>query len=126
MDPERLLRSAGQPASRPGRLWTWCANGTQGGEVKALLTQEGRVHLVASTARIHRYAGVGRGERASRVTRRTSRLGKYLRMRRAGKSANRIVYGIRRGRITFTAVVAKETASNRMRLRAALREASLR
>ncbi|MDP9384140.1 MAG: hypothetical protein M3P50_02705, partial [Actinomycetota bacterium] len=126
MDPERLLRSAGQPDSRPGRLWTWCADGTQGGQVKTLLTQDGRVELVASTARLHRYAGVGRGSRASLAKRRTSALGRFLRVRRAGKSGNRVVYGIRRGRVTFTAVVAKEAAASRSKLRAALQTAGLR
>ncbi len=125
MRPEQLLRSAGQPASRPGRLWTWCANGTKGGEVKALLTQDGRVRLVASTARIHRYAGVGRGLRSRFAHRGTTRLGRNLRMRRAGKSRNVVVYGIRAGRVSFTAVAARETAATRTRLRAALREAGL-
>ena len=127
MNPEQLLRSAGQPRSRPGRLWTWCAGGTRGGAVKALLTQDGRVELVASTAPLHRYAAVGRGSRVTRsLRRRTRAVGSALRVRSAGRSRNRVVYGVRRGRVTFVAVASRSTASSPARLRAALRSANLR
>lgn len=127
MAPKQLLRSAGQPSSRPGRVWTWCAAGSRGGSVKAVLTQAGRVDLVASTARLHRFAAVGKGSRASLLNRRTRRLTANLRVRRAGTgSSNRVVYGVRRGRVTFTAVVSRATASSPRRLRSALRAAGLR
>jgi len=126
MRPEALLRSAGQPDSRPGRRWTWCADGTRGGKVTALLTQDGRVQLVGSTARFHRYAAVGQGMRASRLKGKTRRLGPGLRIRRAGGKGNRAVYGVRRGRVTFTAVVARDTAKSRSKVRAALKAAGLR
>jgi microsomal dipeptidase-like Zn-dependent dipeptidase len=125
MEPERLLRSAGQPQRRPGRLWTWCAGGTRGGDVKALLTQEGRVELISSTSPYHRYAAAGRDSRVRLIARRTKRLGSALRVRRARGSRNTVVYGVRRGRITFTAVVAREAASSAKRLRATLKAAGL-
>ena len=125
MDPDRVLWTAGQPASRPGRVWTWCANGTRRGEVKTVFTQDGRVQLVASTSKYHRYKGVGPGSRAKAVRKTTRRLGKGLRIRRALRSRNRVVFGVRRGRVTFTAVVTPATAKAR-RLRAALRLAGLR
>ncbi|MBA3327948.1 MAG: Coagulation factor 5/8 type domain-containing protein [Solirubrobacterales bacterium] len=123
---QRLLWTAGQPASRPGRVWTWCAAGKRGGTVKAVLTKGGRVDLVASTARLHRYASVGAGSRASLLSGRTRRLGSNLRIRRARSGTNRVVYGVRRGRVTFTAVVSRATASSPKRLRTALRLARLR
>ena len=58
---EQLLRSAGQPESRPGRVWTYCANGTRTGDVKVALTPGGSVALVASTAPYHRARAFGRG-----------------------------------------------------------------
>jgi microsomal dipeptidase-like Zn-dependent dipeptidase len=125
--PERLLWTAGQPQSRPGRVWTWCAHGSRGGQVRALLTQDGRVEVVGSTARLHRHAGIGPGSRASRLNRHWRRWGPDLRVRRAGRSSNRVVHGIRRGRVTFTAVVSSRTAgASPARLRAALRTAGLR
>jgi len=126
MEPEQLLRSAGQPQKRPGRRWTWCAGGTRGGEVTVLLTPEGRVQLVASTAPYHRYAAVGRDSSAKKLRRTTRRLGKGLRVRRARGSANRVVYGVRRGLVTFTAVVSRDSASSRARLRETLKLAGLR
>ena len=126
MRPELLLRSAGQPDSRPGRRWTWCADGTKGGKVTALLTQDGRVQLVGSTARFHRYADVGQGMRASRLKGKTRRLGPGLRVRRAGRDGNRAVYGVRRNKVTFVAVVSRETARSKSRLRSALKLAGLR
>ena len=124
MRPERVLWTAGQPARRPGRTWTWCANGTRFGEVKAVFTQDGRVQLVSSTSRYHRYKAVGAGSKAKKLRTVTRRLGKGLRIRRAGRSRNRVVYGVRRGKVTFTAVVTRATAKPK-RLRAALRLAGL-
>jgi hypothetical protein len=125
MDHVQLLRSAGQPNSRPGRLWTWCADGTGGGEVKALLGTGGRVRLVASTARLHRFEDLGQGSRARRLPRRgVRRVGRSLRVRKAGR--NRVVHGVRRGRITFTAVVPRRTAASGKRLRRTLKLAELR
>ena len=126
MRPERLLWTAGQPASRPDRLWTWCANGTRKGDVRALFTQGGRVELVSSTSRYHRYRTIGAGTRVAKLRTVTRRFGRNLRIRRAGKSRNRVVFGVRKGRVSFVAVVAPRTASSKRRLRAALRVAGLR
>jgi hypothetical protein len=81
---------------------------------------------VASTSRYHRYKAVGEGSSAKKLRKITRRVGKHLRIRRAGKSRNRVVYGVRRGRVTFTAVVSPRTASTKKRLRANLRLAGLR
>ena len=126
MDPERLLRSAGQPQSRPGRRWTWCVGGTRGGEVTALLTQAGRTQLVASTAPYHRFADVGQGRSAKRLRGKARRLGRHLLVRRAGGHGNKAVYGVRRGKVTFVAMVDRRTAKAPTRLRRALKLAGLR
>jgi microsomal dipeptidase-like Zn-dependent dipeptidase len=113
-----LLRRAGQPARRPGRAWRWCVRGKRNGKAKAVavLSPEGRVALVGSTARGHRARGIGRGARID---------GRGLRVRRAG-SGKRFVYGVRRGRVRFVAVTSRQVASSRKRLRAHLRLAGLR
>ncbi|HEX8101091.1 MAG TPA: Coagulation factor 5/8 type domain-containing protein [Solirubrobacteraceae bacterium] len=126
MDPEQLLRSAGQPQSRPGRLWTYCAGGTRGGEVKVLLTQAGRVQLVASTAFYHRFADVGKGRSAKRLAGKTRRIGRHLRIRRAGRKGNRAVYGVRGGKVTFVAILSKKTGRTPKRVRRAIKLAGLR
>ena len=126
MRPERLLRSAGQPERRVARVFTWCNDGTRGGAVTAVLTQDGSVELVGSTAPYHRYAGVGAGKPVRLIAKRTKRLGSTLRTRRVRGGRNTIVYGVRRGRVTFTALASRATASSPTRLRAALRTADLK
>jgi hypothetical protein len=45
-----LLRQAGQPQERDGRVWTWCVQGDEGERTVAVLSPAGRVTMVASTA----------------------------------------------------------------------------
>ena len=119
-DPVALLQTAGRDAGCPARVWTWCAAGSRGGEVRALLTAEGRVELVASTAPLHRFRGIGKGSPAPF----RGRAAGGLRVLPAG--ARRAVFGVRRGKVTFTAIVPRRTAASPARLRAALRAAGLR
>jgi hypothetical protein len=121
----QLLRQAGQPKSRPGRAWSWSVKGKANGDAKtvAVLSPEGRVALVASTARGHRARGVGHGAKASRL--RPTARGSRLRVRPAG-GGKRFVYGVRRGRVRFVAVASRQVASSSKRLRAHLRLAGLR
>jgi microsomal dipeptidase-like Zn-dependent dipeptidase len=110
----RLLRSAGQPRHRPGRVWRFCVKGGKR-RVTAVLTPRGRVALVASTARRHRARGVGPGARAARlgVTARRA-----LVVRRAGGGA-RFVYGVRGGRVRWVAVTRLRGGTRRAYLRRA-------
>jgi microsomal dipeptidase-like Zn-dependent dipeptidase len=121
---EELLRRAGQPLRRGNRRWTWCAKGRGGGEVTAVLGADGRVAMVASTARGHRAGGIGPGARASRLAG-TRAAGKGLRVRDAGGGA-RIVYGVRGGKVRFVAVAARSVAQRPGRLTRHLRLAGLR
>ena len=112
-----LLRAAGQPRKRPGRLWRYCVRGTRNAKAKVVAVIGGgeRVALVGSTARPHRARHSLRG---------TRKFGKGVRIKRAGKRA-RYVYGVRKGRIRWVAVATPRTAKPKA-LRRALKTAGLR
>ena len=113
-----LLRSAGQPRKRPGRLWRYCVRGTRNAKAKVVAVIGGgeRVALVGSTARPHR---------ARHSLRRTRAYGKGVRVKRAGRKA-RFVYGVRRGRIRWVAVATPRASKTPKRLRKTLKVAGLR
>jgi hypothetical protein len=122
--PEQLLKAAGQPQRRPGRVWTYCAKGTgkRAGAIKAVFTPRARVGLIASNAAVHRARGHKPGERARRLGRRARKFGKGLRVRPAG-GGRRYVYGVRKGRITFVALAAREASRTPKTLRGYVRRA---
>ena len=122
--PERLLRRAGQPYSREGRVWKWCVQGdrNKGTELTAVFSGRGRVALVASDARGHRAQTVERGERAPARARRMLRGVKFERARRG----RRILFGVnRRDRVRYLAVASPSAAKSRARLRSYLKLAGL-
>src|SRR4051812_44403953 len=118
-----VLRSAGQPDSRDGRVWTWCVAGKSGGKVTAVLTPAGHVAFIASTARGHRAERVGAGGAAGRLHAR--RAGRRLRADSAGRG-RRFVWGVRGKRVRFAAVAVSKAASSPRRLAAYLKLAGLR
>ncbi|HVL96310.1 MAG TPA: Coagulation factor 5/8 type domain-containing protein [Solirubrobacteraceae bacterium] len=126
MRPVRLLRSAGQPERRVGRRWTYCARGAKGGRVRVAFDRRGRVALVGSTARLHRARGAGAGSPVARIRRATRRFGPGLRVARTGRRGTRLVYGVRRGRVTFAGVAGARAARSPRRLAAFVRLARLR
>ncbi|HEY8866807.1 MAG TPA: hypothetical protein VIM22_07725, partial [Solirubrobacteraceae bacterium] len=67
--PERLLRSAGQPHRRVGRVFSYCVAGARNRRAKvlAVFTPRVTVGLVASTARQPGKRAIGAGTRASRL-----------------------------------------------------------
>jgi hypothetical protein len=95
-----------------------------GGKVIVAFNKKNRVRLVASTARLHRRGRIGPGTRASRIARssRTTRLTRNL----WTSSNGRFVYGTRRGRVRYVAVVDRGLAARPRLLRAYLRLAGLR
>ena len=116
---DALLRRAGQPATRK-RVWTWCA---PKGRISAVLTPQGKVTSVVSTARGHRAAGVGRGDKLSRRARaRTKPLGKGLRVRKLG-GGRRAVLRLRAGKVRWVGVT---TATRRSAILREARRAGLR
>ena len=124
----RLLRRAGQPRKRGNRAWTYCVKRkrNRGKKIVTVLTPRGKVALVGSTAYGHRGLRARPGVKVKRLRklRGTRRIGKRLWIKRAGRRA-RYVYGVRKGRVRFAAVVTRHTASNRKRLRRYLRLARL-
>jgi hypothetical protein len=95
-------------------------------KVVAVFTRRRRVGLVVSTARGHRAFRIGRGARSRRLRGRTVRFGRGLRVRRVGRRGRRIVYGVRRGKVSYVAVATRPVARSRKRLRAYLRLARVR
>ncbi len=127
-DAPAVLRRAGQPAEREGRVFRYCVQRrgkARRGRVSAVFDEAGRVGLVVSTAPGHRSKGLGAGARGSRVRGDVGRaFGSSLRVRAAGGGA-RYVYGLRKGRVRFVAVASRTVARTPATLRAALREAGL-
>jgi microsomal dipeptidase-like Zn-dependent dipeptidase len=84
-----LLRRAGQPRVRTGRIWRWC-------RVTARLTRGGKVSWVRSTSPRHRALGARPGRKLSDATRRrTHRVAPGVRGR------GRIRIGVRDGRVRW-------------------------
>src|SRR4051812_1313930 len=99
-DTTALLRSAGQPLTRPGRVWSYCLQARDkraAGGVKVVLTPQGTVGLVVSTGPEHEARGIGTGDR----------------MRGSGpRRRGRYVYGRRSGRVSYVAVASKSVAGS--------------
>jgi len=128
--PGQVLRRGGQPRTRVGRAWRYCADGKgnrnrRKRRVMGVFTKAGRLGLVVSTARDHKGRRVGTGARARRARRGTKRFGRGLRVRRLPGGA-RLVYGVRRGRVRYVAVATRKVGGNRKRVRAHLRLAGFR
>jgi microsomal dipeptidase-like Zn-dependent dipeptidase len=112
-----LLRSAGQPASRPKRVWRWCANAKTNkkprrAKVLAVLTPAGKVGMIASTGPQHRRNRIGRGASARRL---------HASKRRGIVRRGRFAYGIRKGRVAYVALVGKGVSAKRYLKLAGLR-----
>ena len=127
-DTETLLRRAGQPGVRGPRAWRYCVaqrEGRRRGRITSVLTPQGAVGLVISTAPLHKAADVGTGDRAARVQDRTEAFGSGVGVRPAGGGAQ-YVYGIRDARIRFVAIASRAASRTPARLRGYLRRAGLR
>jgi microsomal dipeptidase-like Zn-dependent dipeptidase len=109
----KLLRQAGQPQTRRGRVWRWCVNGRSIAKVRvtAVLTPAGRSALVATNARGQRAAKIGVGDRLGRIRARTKPFGPGLRIRPAGGDRS-YLYGMRNRRVAFAAVATRAAAEN--------------
>ncbi len=129
LDPVEMLRGAGQPAQRAGRVYRWCVRGERAktSKVVTVFDERQRATLVASTGIGHRGRTLGlvKGKRAARIRRAVRRLGKGLMIRKArgGKS---FVYGVRGKRVRYVAVVPRSVARKRPQLRTYLRLAGMR
>ena len=73
-------------------------------KVVAVLTPRGKVGLIASTGPQHRFRRIARGASARRL---------HTTKRRGIVRRGRFVYGIRKGRVTYVALVAKGVKAKR-------------
>jgi hypothetical protein len=132
MDDRTLLQSAGQPLTRT-RAWTYCVDGARassakkkrkkrrasGGGATAVLTPEGRVALIATTAKGYRARGIHPGSPASLLRGHARRQGKGIWVAKFGKKT-RIAYVVKGKRIR-TVAIAGRGAKRRKQLRAYLK-----
>jgi microsomal dipeptidase-like Zn-dependent dipeptidase len=125
--PEGVLRAANQPASRFGRVFKWCVGdkGDRRGDIAAVFSSAERVGLVASSAPKHRFDGIGRGTKSSRLRGRARAMGSNLYAKRL-EGGNRIVYGTRKGRVAFVALATRAVGGNKSELLRQLKLAGLR
>jgi microsomal dipeptidase-like Zn-dependent dipeptidase len=136
--PEALLRRAGQPALRRGRVFRYCVQGRGNRRSKArfaaVFTPAGRVGMLVSNARGHGTIWRRRGRGRLRISRgasvrtlrgRARRVSSRLYVRRA-RGGVRFVYGVRRGRVRYVAVASRSVGRSTRRLRAYLRLSGVR
>jgi microsomal dipeptidase-like Zn-dependent dipeptidase len=126
--PEQLLRRAGQPGRRLGRSYRYCVKGdaNAAARVVAVHTPGGRVGFVASTARGHTARGLRTGSRARRLRGRAQAIGRGLYLGPPRRSGARLVYGVRKGRVSFVGVASSSAAAGARRLDQYRRAARLR
>ena len=125
--PEQVLRSTNQPVSRPNRSYRWCVGdkGDRNGELAAAFTTAGRVGLVTSTVNNHQWDNVGTGDRVKRLRGKAKNTGSGLYVRSL-PGGNRIVYGVKGGRVRFIALATASVAKNRKELLRELKLAGVR
>jgi microsomal dipeptidase-like Zn-dependent dipeptidase len=125
--PSTLLQSAGQPQSRGARVWRWCVQRRQnhGKKVAAVLTKRSRrVGLIVSTATTN--TAIGDSPSVSRLRHRGAKKYSAGILSRRASAGRRYFYGIRGGRIRFTAVAAPSVARSRQAVLGALALAGVR
>jgi hypothetical protein len=119
-------RRLGPPARTARGVLRFCVKG--GGSTLASFTKAGRVGFAATTARGHKRQTIGRGSSQKSLR---HKYGKRLRRvlpsvyRLTGKSASHLLFGVRRGKVTFVAVADTKLARSAKTLRTQLRRAAL-
>jgi hypothetical protein len=115
-----LLERAGQPLTRE-RAWSWCVEGKRGRNAAqtAVMTEAGKVGLVASSARRQRAKGVGPGTPVKRLRGRAKRRGGSLWTARLGKRT--IAYVVSDHEVRTVAIAARKVGRKRASLRRYLR-----
>ena len=116
----------GPPARTARGVLRYCVKG--GGSVVTAFDATGRVALAATTARGHRRSKIGRGTTLRALTRqfggRLRSAGSGVR-RVTGGSSKGVLFGVRRGKVTFVAVADGALLSRRSALTTQLRRAAL-
>jgi len=126
-DTESLLRAAGQPRRRPGRVWTYCLRRRgdhRAGKLKAVLSPTGRARVVVSTGPFHRARGVRVGAPVSALDGVARPYGRHVRAHRL-RGGRRIAFVTRRGEVRAIAVALRHTSATPSRLRRHLKRAGV-
>ncbi len=119
-------RRIGPPARTARGVLRFCVK--RGGSVVTAFDAKGRVALAATTARGHRRQKIGRG---SSVKALRKQFGRRLRsaapgvQRVAGGASNGVLFGVRKGKVTFVAVADGALVRKRAALTTQLRRAAL-
>ena len=116
--PQQILTSAGQPAQRTGDAFRWCtsrgrAKGAKRALAAVVFDDQGKAVMVVATT-----AGKGKPKRAKK-------LGKGLFVDFKGRGGDR-VWGYRKGKLRFTAVLTPRIAKKAKLVQAGLRSAGVR
>jgi len=123
---DRVGRRIGPPARTARGVLRYCVEG--GGSVVTAFDAKGRVSLAATTARGHRRQKIGRGSSLKALDKQFGR-----RLRSAGQGVRRVasgtsrgvLFGVRRGKVTFVAVADNGLLRKRSALITQLRRAAL-
>ena len=93
-----------------------------GGKVGIALSSNGRVKLVASTAKRHEARGLGRGDRSRGLTARLRNLTKNV-LAEGGRSGR--LYGVRHGKVSYVGVATRRLLGSPSSLKSALHTAGV-
>jgi hypothetical protein len=126
----RSLFRAGQPVSRK-RAWKWCTRNSKQGKralggrrnVVGVFDGKGRMRLAASTLRINKARGIGRGDRKRALRKRARSIGKGLFIRRS-RGGTTFVWGTKGRKVSF-AGVADRRISGKAKLRRYVKRSGL-
>ena len=124
-DPVGALYRAGQPSSRPGRTYRYCASGGPNSTVISVFGQDGKIGLIASTVPGDLAGGIGPGAPARRLGRRARRLTSSVRIGPPTLAGVRYVYGVSGGHVSFVALTTPSELRSPARLSADLQAAGL-
>ena len=122
-------RRLGPPARTARGVLRYCVKG--GGSVLAAFTTTSKVGFAATTAKGHKRLGIGRGSHAQgaapqvpQAARRRTSPGVY-RVAGKAKATRNLLFGVRKGKVTFVAIADAKLIASRKALRTQLRRAAL-
>jgi arylsulfatase A-like enzyme len=101
-----LLRRAGSPRRVRRRAWDYCARPR--GAHHAVLSPDGRLRLVATTAPVRGTRGVRRGTRRGELLRAYPHARRVSKRLVAARRGSALVFGLRGGRVRFVALASRE------------------
>jgi hypothetical protein len=124
-DTTAALFRAGQPTSRPGRTYRYCAGGGPSSTVISVFGQDSKVALIASTTPGDLAGRIGPGDSARRLRRRGRVLMPGVWIGRRSPAGVRYVYGVSARRVRFAAITTAAELHSPARLKADLQAAGL-